>query len=381
MKKITYIHNAQLVLERGILWDGAMILADGKIQAFGKEKDLEAPIGAAVIDAGGAYVGPGFVDIHVHGGGGFSTCLEPKQAAEHFLAHGETSILAGPAYSMDFQETMEAIATTNAAMPEARTVRGLYLEGPFTNPMYGAMADLNPWRREIPPEEFKQFVDAAGTNARVWTIAPERPDVMPFLQYARQVNPNVMFAVGHSNATPMQIRALGNYRPTIQTHAFDATGRQPVPLGTRGYGPDEYCLRTPEVYNELICDSCGQHVHPEMQQLMLHCKGAERIILITDSTNYDYPNPPELAHVTDLNFDHKGDLCGSKMTMDQACRNMMESTNAGIAQVFLMAATNPARAVGLEELGVIETGKNADLVITDDRFHIQRVLVDGQVRY
>lgn len=68
----------------------------------------------------------------------------------------------------------------------------------------------------------------------MWTIAPERPDIRPFLEYARKVNPEVKFAIGHSEATPMEIRALGKYRPTIQTHSMNATGRKEVSRGTRG---------------------------------------------------------------------------------------------------------------------------------------------------
>ena len=178
----------------------------------------------------------------------------------------------------------------------------------------------------------------------------------------------------------MQIRALGKYRPTVLTHAFDATGRLPVCSGTRGYGPDEYCLKEPDVYTELISDSCGIHVHPEMQQLLLHNKGVERVVLITDSTLQCNKNPENLSHVEDLNFDPMGDLAGSRMTMDQACRNIMTHTNCGIAQAFLMASTNPAKVVGLdEELGSIAVGKIADLVFVDDRFNIRNVMVSGEL--
>lgn len=379
MKKLTVIRNAQVVLEHGILFDGALILEDGKIAQIVKERELEIPVGAEVIDAGGDYVGPGFVDIHVHSGKGFDTYGQVKEAADYFLAHGATSIMSTPSYNMNFQEHMEAIELTKAAMPSVRTVRGMYLEGPYTNPRYGAFADRNPWRREIPEEEYKAMVDAAGAIAKVWTIAPERPDVMPFVEYARKVNPNVIFSLGHSEATPEQVRKMGKYTPKIMTHTFNATGRIPVSGGTRGYGPDEYCLQTPDMYAELISDSCGIHVNAMLQQMLIKVKGIEKVILITDGAGTDYPNPPHLAHVTDLNFTDKGGLAGSKLTMDQACKNIMASTNCGIAQAFLMGATNPARAVGLEELGVIEVGKNADLVFTNDKFQIHRVMVDGEI--
>ena len=378
--KITAIVNANLVLESGILFDAAMLIQDGRIAAFGPERDLNIPVKAEVIDAQGAYVGPGFVDIHVHAGGGYSTCREPEKAAEFFLRHGETSILATTDYDMTLEIFLEVIETIKKGMKNAPTIKGIYMEGPFTNPNYGSHADLNPWRGGVLEQDYKPLVDACGDVVKVWTVGPEREDLLPFLKYARQVNPNVVIAVGHSEATPMQIRALGKFRPTLMTHTMNATGRINEIPGLRGCGPDEYCFKEPEMYAELISDSCAIHVHPEMQQLLLHTKGVDRIVLVSDSTVYDNPVPAQYAHVPDLNFDHNGHIAGSKLTMDMACRNIMTHTNCGIAQAFLMASTNPARVIGMDdEIGSIEKGKIADLVFVDDRFNVKKVMLAGEV--
>ncbi|MBE6958157.1 MAG: hypothetical protein E7447_03265 [Ruminococcaceae bacterium] len=371
------IVNANLVLENGILFDGKMLVADGRIAAFGQ--DLEIPEGAEILDAQGAYVGPGFVDIHVHGGGGFSTCHDPEKAAAYFLRHGETTILATTDYHMNRETLLESIAKIKAAMVHTPTIKGIYMEGPYTNPDYGSHADKNPWRYGVREEDYKPIADACGQSVRVWTVAPEREDLLPFLTYAKQVNPNAVIAVGHSEATPMEIRDLGKYRPTLMTHCMNATGRKLSCKGLRGYGPDEYCFKEAEMYAELICDSQGIHVHPEMQQLLLHTKGVNRVILVTDSTVYNNPVPEQYAHVQDLNFDHNGGIAGSKLTMDMACRNIMCHTNCGIAQAFLMASTNPARAVGLEDVGSVAKGKVADLVFVDDKFNVQKVMLAGKI--
>lgn len=374
------IHNAKVVLETGILFDGVILLDGDRILAVGDRREVEIPADCQMIDAEGAYVGPGFVDIHVHAGNDLESFAHPKEVAEFFLDHGHTAFLPTPFYSQTFQEIMDSIANVKAAMPSVPTIKGIYMEGPFTNPDFGANQDINPWRHEITPEEYMAMADLGGTDIKVWTVAPERTDLLPFMAYARKVNPDVVFALGHSEATPMQVRALGKYRPTLMTHIFDATGRQPVLIGTRGYGPDEYALQTPEVYCELISDSCGIHVHPEMQRLLLQSKGVEKVVLITDCTVAVGENPPALSHITDLNFDHNSDLCGSRLTLDQACKNIMEATNCGIAQAFLMAATNPAKVVGMyDEIGSVEPGKAADLVFVTDRFQVQRVLVGGKV--
>ncbi len=377
------IKNAQVVLENGIIWDGVVIINDGKIVDYGRARDVMLPTLAEVIDAEGCYVGPGFVDLHVHGGGGYSTAMEGKEAAEFFLSHGATSILATTAYFSNFDEIMESIRITKENMKTVKSIKGFYHEGPFTNPKYGCCADLNPWRDEIEPEKFKAFVDESGEYAKVWAIAPERPDLLPFLEYARKVNPGTVFALAHSDATPMQIRALGRYRPTLQTHSMNATHtQQPSGGGVRGYGPDEYAFKEIDVYTELISDSYGVHVHPELQQLLLHNKGIHRVVLITDSTVFENETPEKFAHVEDINFDHNGAIAGSKLTMDLACRNIMANTNCGIAQAFVMAATTPARAIGMgDDVGSIEVGKTADLVFVDDKFNIKRVILEGEVRY
>ena len=382
MKSIKVIENAKVVLESGIIWDGVIVIKDDRIIDYGKKDAVEIPCGAERIDADGAYVGPGFVDIHVHGGGGYSTCFEPCEASEFFLMHGTTTLLATPDYDMNFNVLLEAVRSINSAMGKARTIRGIYMEAPYTNPDYGSHAYLNPWRGEIDPAQYKQIVDEAGKNARVWTIAPERKGIYEFCEYARKVNPDVFFAIGHSEALPSEIRALGKYRPRLLTHTMNATGRKgEIPNhGLRYIGPDEYALKEPDVYCELICDSLGIHVNAELQQLILHNKGLHRTLLITDSTVYNNPIPERYAHVTDLNFDDRGGIAGSKITMDQACRNIMTHTNCGIAQAFVLASTTPARAIGMaDEVGSIEKGKRADFVFVDDMFNIKKVMLGGEL--
>lgn len=376
------IINANVVLESGIIWDGVILTEGERIVGFGNAHETEIPADAEKIDAKGAYVGPGLFDIHVHGGCKATTYADPQAASDYFVQHGTTSFLATPSYGRNFEEFLEAFKSANASLGKVKGLRGIYAEGPYTNPKYGAGAADNPWRHPITESEYKPLVDAAGSGVRVWAIAPEREGLEPFLDYAREVNPSVVFALGHSEATPMQVRDLGKNRPMIMTHTFNATGRIKVPGGTRGYGPDEYCLKTPEMYAELISDSAGMHVHPEMQQLLLFCKGAEKIILITDrgTSSVSRDNPPGYEQYTDLNISENGGLSGSRLTMEQCCRNFMAATGASIAQVFRMASGNPARATGLfEEIGSIAVGKQADLAFVDDKFNVLQVMQAGEM--
>lgn len=374
------IINANIVKSDGILFDGILVIKDDRIFDIIKdEKDI--PAGAEIIDAKGAYVGPGFVDIHVHGRGKVATYDASGVIVDEYVRHGTTTFLATPYYSQNFDEIMQAIADTKEAMKKSSVIKGFYLEGPFTNPNYGANSDTNPWRHGILPEEYKPLVDACGDLVKVWTVAPELEGMEGFLAYAKEVNPDVVFALGHSEATPQQVSALPTkYRPTLMTHTMNATGRIPVLSGTRGYGPDEYCFSQPDMYAELISDSYGMHVNASLQQMLLRIKGVEKVVLITDSCKIDSPSPEHLSHITDLNFDHNGDLNGSQLTMDQACKNIMSHTNCGIAQAFLMASTNPAKVIGMDdEIGSIAKGKVADLVFVDDKFNVLDVMLGGKM--
>ncbi|MBQ8551670.1 MAG: amidohydrolase family protein [Clostridia bacterium] len=381
MKKLTAVKNAQLVLENGIVWDAVLLIKDGKIAEYGSHRDVVIPDEAQVIDACGAYVGPGFVDIHVHGGNGKQAPSEPNEVYKHFVRHGETSLLITLGYRMLVDEYLKSFEITREAMKVNKGLKGIYMEGPFINTKYGANANLNPWHGGIPDDVMRTIVENAGDMVRVWAMAPEREDIMNFVTYAREMNPDCVFSIGHTQTTPAQVRALGTkYRPKLITHFGDATGRIPTYGGTRGYGPDEYCLSDPEMYAELISDSCGVHVHPDNQKMLVNCKGYERIVLITDSTAVNNPAPENLKHVTDINFDPRGGICGSKLTMDMACRNIMTHTNCGIAQAFVMASLNPAKIIGMDDkIGSIEKGKIADLVFVDDKFNVQKVMLEGEI--
>jgi len=378
------IQNAKVVLENGILWDGVVLVDGARIAAVGKRDEIVIPDGTEMIDAGGAYVGPGFVDIHVHGGNGHAFPKEPAAAAEHFLRRGTTSILPTLYHTLDKQGFLDSIERVRTAMQTegaGQAIRGIYMEGPYMNPEFGANSKYNQWLGDIVPEAYKDVVDAAGDLVRMWVVAPEREGIEGFVSYAKSVNPNVGFSVGHSRATPAQVRALKKYGLNHMTHCMNATDTHSDWLGTRGAGPDEACFQDPDMYAELICDSGGVHVNAELQRMLLRIKGVDKVVLISDCSGRTDSNILEhLRHMTDLGFDDEGNLAGSRLSLDMACRNIMSHTNCGIAQAFLMAARNPARAVGLDdEIGTIEAGKRADLVFVDDMFNVKQVMVGGDI--
>ncbi|MBR2860660.1 MAG: amidohydrolase family protein [Clostridia bacterium] len=377
MKKA--IINANVVLENGIIFDGVVLIENDRILNVGTKDEISAE-GYEIIDAQGAYVGPGFVDIHVHRGTKSGIDVTIEDTVEYFLAHGTTSFLPTLGYTFSFSELLEKIKHIKEVAKHSSSIKGINMEGPYINIKYGAGVFLLDGQPIPKKDEYAPIVAEGGEFIKIWTVAPEVEGIKDFMKDAKKANPGVVFSVGHSEATPEQIRALGVLKPRLQTHFGDATGRVSVPKGIRGVGPDEYGLLEPEIYTEMISDSCGIHVLPDMQRLLISVKGVSKVVLITDCTDSELPAPKELEHIKDLNFDERGGISGSRLTMNLACRNVMAHTNCGIAQAFVMASLNPAKVIGLDdEIGSIAVGKKADIVFVDDKFNVLRVIAEGKM--
>jgi N-acetylglucosamine-6-phosphate deacetylase len=357
------------------------VIEDGKILDFGETRKFPVPSGCEVIDAQGQFVGPGLVDIHNHAGGGHWFYDEPEAAAQFNLEHGTTSVLATLYFNMNGQQLVEQAITVQNAMkkPEGANIAGFYMEAPYMNPKFGADRENNPWKGPICKDEYQPVIDQVGTDAKVWVLAPERENILQFVLDARKNNPTVRFAVGHSEASPQQIEALMPYGLCIGTHHTNATGDRPMYPECRGVCVDETVNYNHGIYAEMICDSRGIHVDPYMQRLIRKIKGEDRLVLISDSCVFDGPIPEGYEGVTDLCFDFEGEIAGSKLTLEVACRNMMKHTGASIVDVFRYASYNPSRAVGFLDRGEIRSGLRADLIITDYNMNVKTVILEGKV--
>ncbi|MBO5316975.1 MAG: amidohydrolase family protein [Oscillospiraceae bacterium] len=375
------IKNSTLVMKDHLIPEAVIFAEDGKITGFGEMRTTSIPEDCEVMDAQGLYVGPGLVDIHNHAGGGHWFYEEPIPAARYNLQHGTTSILATLYFNMNKEQLVEQIGVVQAAMkqPEGANIVGLYMEAPYMNPKFGADRENNPWKAPVAAQDYMPVVEAAGQDAKVWVLAPERENIRQFVMDARKVNPTVRFSVGHSEASPQQIEALMPYGLCIGTHHTNATGDRPMYPECRGVCVDEAVNYNRDIYAEMICDSRGIHVDPYMQRLIRKIKGEDRLILISDACVFDGPVPDGYEGVTDLCFDFAGEIAGSKLSLDVACRNMMKHTGASIVDVFRYASYNPSRAVGLLDRGEIRVGMRADLIITDHKMNVKTVILGGEV--
>jgi len=381
------IINAKAVLPGGVVDNATILHENGRIVAAGR--DVEVPAGARVLDAKGMWVGPGFVDIHVHGDGG-ACCWEddPEKVAPHHLRHGSTTVVATMTYWFSPADLLERTKNVQAKIAAGLlpNVYAVSLEGPFINPTRGANSDANP-RPRPDPAEYLPLYEATHGKIAQWMYAPEMDEDGSFGDFLREKN--IPAAVGHTNASPAQVRAAVDRGATITTHLFDAMGcchgnDSWKYTGTIQESVAASCLVCPELTYEIIPDSRGVHVKPTDMRLAYIVGGPDRVAIITDSTtcNYDPADYPadDLRSTVDLNYNERGQLCGSRLTMDLACANFIKHTGVSVSAAFRMAATTPARAIGADkEVGSIVPGKWANFVLLDEELKLQQVIFRGDV--
>jgi N-acetylglucosamine-6-phosphate deacetylase len=374
--------NTNIVMPDYIIREGVIIIEDGKIVDFGRKLSTEGI--EDITDLNGAYTGPGLIDIHTHADGVNSFFYDdPISASETLLGHGVTDVLPALYFSMNAEELVEAIGKIRKAMEsgKAKNIIGLYMEAPYLNPKYGCNKENNPWVKDVNPELYMPVVDAAYDIARVWCLAPEREGIEMFCEDVLKKNPKAVFSVAHSEAEPFQIEKLLKYGLKCATHSTNATGTICKYPECRGVCVDETVFYNDSIYAELICDKMGIHVDPYMLRLVKKIKGDDKIILISDSFIEHGPVPDEGCYdgVDDINFDFTGEIAGTKLTLDLACRNMMMNTGSSLCQVFKYASTNPARMLSLEDRGVVAKGNVANLLCVDAEFNIKHVFHNGEL--
>jgi len=279
------ILNAELVMHDHLIPEAVLFVEGGKIAGFGEMRSTPIPKGCEVMDAKGAYVGPGLIDIHCHAGDCVRFQHDPLHAAKPHIEHGTTTVLATLSYGSTVPEYLEYIDRVRAAMdePGGANIGGIYMEGPYVNTDFGSNAHLNPWAgKPIVPEDYMPIIEKLGDLVKVWALGPEREGILEFVKAAKKANPTVKFTVGHSAATPQQIEALMPYGLCIGTHHTNATGTIVNYPECCGVCVDEGVNYNNDIYAEIISDSLVIHVDPYMQRLIRKIKGDDRIILITD---------------------------------------------------------------------------------------------------
>lgn len=375
------IINAMVVMRDHYIPDGIILIENDRIVKVGKMNETVIPPDAEIIDAEGCYAGPGLIDIHTHAVDNKWIFDDPHATSEYSLKHGVTSMLTALYYNLNREQylsAMEKIACSYEA-GEFRNFAGYYMEGPYLNPKFGCDREKNTWKGAINKADYEELIEKGKKYAKVWCLSPERDGIEAFVKDVKKAIPDIVFTVAHSEATPEQVEKYIPYGLHIGTHHTNATGTLEKYSECRGVCVDEAVNYNDEIYAEIISDKMGLHVDPYMQRLVRKIKGDDRIILISDQFVADGPVPAGYEECDDIHFDWSGEIAGSGLTLDIACRNFMAHTGCSVCDCFKFASLNPARVLGMTEYGCIREGNIANIIVVDNLFDIKKVIFKGEV--
>jgi N-acetylglucosamine-6-phosphate deacetylase len=363
-----------------------LLVEDGVIAEVTSRVRREVPHNCRAVDFGDGILAPGFIDIHIHGGGGHDVMQAGTDAlppVERLLAaHGvssyfPTTVTAPVDATLSalarLADAIEAAEKSSAGELRARPL-GIHLEGPF----------ISHKRRGVHPPEnllapsaaaFDRFWQAARGHIRVLTIAPELPGAVDVIAEASARG--VCVSLGHSDADLNAARAGFAAGARHATHTFNAMR----PLDHRDPGILGEVLTDARLSADIIAD--GIHLDPVIVELFLKAKGPDAAVLITDATAAT-GMPDGRYRLGSLEVDVKdgkctagGRLAGSVLTMDRAVRNVVQFARWDLQQAVRLATVNPARVTGVKQGGVLETGAAADLVVLSPSGEVRNTIVRG----
>lgn len=377
------LQSGKIVTEQGVV-EKSLAVEHGR---FIGESTKEAD---DILDISGLTVLPGFVDIHIHGGGGSDTMDATPEALRTICrthARTGTTGLLLTTMTQSRAKIAAALAAARQAYdagadfcPDGAQVLGIHLEGPYISAKRPG-AQPKDFVRPYDAAEFADWLDIAGDALKLITLAPEEPGADALMRACRERN--IVVSFGHTDATADQTRTgLAVVGQAHATHLFNA---MPA-LHHRNPGVVGVALSDPRMRCEVICD--GHHVAPEIARLALAAKGDRGVILITDAMagagapdgTYDLGgHAVAVANGKALLSD--GTLAGSVLTMATAIRNVRSWTGADGPSLARLSSTNAADALGLHNKGRIAPGADADFVLVDDALTVHATYIGGRCVY
>ncbi len=376
-----------MLLTAGTVLTGRELLRPGWIEISGTTISAVgsgSPGRVADHDLGAVTVVPGFVDTHVHGGGGASFSAggaETATAAALHRRHGTTTLVA----SLVTESPGDLLRQVSALAGDVRSglIAGIHLEGPWLAEKRCGAHDPA-LLRDPDPEELDHVLRAGDGTIRMVTMAPERNGALEAIR--RIVDAGAVVAVGHTEATYRQTRTAIDAGATVATHLFNAMR----PIHHREPGPVIALLEDPRVSVEVIAD--GVHIDPALYRHITVSAGTDRVSLVTDAMaaagmpDGPYRIGPLAVDVTDgvAHLAGTDTIAGSTATMDRLFRFAVDHSAAngapGADEALLLAvqqsSVNPARALGLPS-PVLASGASADLVVLDAELTVAAVLYRG----
>ncbi len=378
------IHGEDRTIE-----EGYMKVANGKIIEMGTVQTLnEDEQSIEEVQVPKAYhIIPGMIDVHIHGAAGADTMDGTVEAietiAKRLPEEGTTSFLA-----TTMTQSNENITAALTAVKEYQSITesiyaeviGVHLEGPFIN-VHKAGAQPSEYIIEPDVAMFQKWNEASGQQIKLVTLAPEVNGADELIDYL--VAHDIVVSIGHSNGTYHDVVAAVKKGASHVTHLFNGmTGmhhREPGVVGG--------ALLLDELHVEMIAD--GIHICPEMIELAYRQKGADRIVLITDSIRakclqngqYDLGGQ-QVTVLHDRATLEDNTLAGSILKLNEGARHFQRYTGCSMQEVIQVTSVNPAKELNVyDRKGSLSIGKDADFVVVDDDFNVMFTYCRGQLAY
>jgi N-acetylglucosamine-6-phosphate deacetylase len=386
------IINGQILTPHKLMRRGTLLVTGSRITAV-SEGNLEAET-ELEIDAGGNYVSPGFIDIHVHGGGGYDFMDGSKTAfieiAKLHARYGTTS-MTPTTLSSSKAELEQVLSLYEEAVKENKEgaqFLGMHLEGPYLARTQCGAQDPR-YIRDPDPSEYEDIV-ARFPCVKRWSAAPELNGALALGEFLK--SRGILPSVAHTDAIYEEVEEAFERGYTHATHLYSAMSGVTRRNGFRYAGVIEAAFLIDNMTVEIIAD--GMHLPGPLLRLVHKIKGTDKIALITDAMRAaGMPPGPSIlgslnqgvrvivedgvAKLPDRSF-----FAGSVATADRLLRNMLSFTGVPLAEAVRMISSTPATIMGVsEQKGSLEPGKDADIVIFDETTNILMTIVMGKIVY
>ena len=338
-------------------------------------------------------IAPGLIDIQINGymgvdfAGPYLTLNEIRKATRELWKEGVTTYLP-TLITNEHQALKKNFAVLAQALndPEVGvSIPGFHLEGPYISPVQGFRgAHLEKYIRKPDWEEFMEFQNAAKKRIKLITVAPEVEGAIPFIR--KCVENGVVVSLGHHNGSAENIKEAIDAGASMSTHLGNGCAN----MINRHHNPLWPQLADDRITPGIIAD--GYHLTREELQTFYKVKGAGNIILVSDALDLAGLPPGEyirgerkvLLTPNVVKFPAENVLAGAASPISKCVVNMMQITQCSLKDAIQMASTNPAKFLGLDELGEISQGKRADLIlftIEQEEIVIQKTIVAGKIVY
>jgi N-acetylglucosamine-6-phosphate deacetylase len=386
------ICNGHLITPYQVIPNGSVLVKDSQI-AMVADHDLDIP-DAEILDAGGQYIAPGFIDIHVHGGGGSdfmdNTVEDFLEIAKTHARFGTTAMfpttLTGP--TEEIVKTLETYEKASTLNESGSQFMGIHLEGPYFAMNQRGAQDPK-WIRDPDPREYEYIASRSGSIKR-WSVAPELKGAIEFARFLK--SRGILPSLAHTDAVYEEVIEAFKNGYTLATHLYSGMSGVTRRNAFRYAGVIESAFIIDEMDVEVIAD--GVHLPAPLLKLICKIKGPDKIALITDAMRAAGMPPGEsiignrhtgikvIVEDGVSKLPDRSSFAGSVATADRLVRTMIHLAGISLPDAIRMITANPASIMDIaDRKGSLVAGKDADIVIFDENISVHTTMIKGKVIY